>query len=98
MQEMAGDDVEVMGPQLASALQHARAAATPPQLAQEPQPREVADAVRQKEAVYCAMCMLNHMLASFVSFEEWLQASLLPEMSVVRVAAAGRGPVPSALL
>lgn len=85
---MVGDDVDVVGPQLAAALQHARAAAPPQQLAQEPQPPEVAEAARHKEAVYCAACMLSHMLTKFVHYEEWLQASLLPELSVVRP----RGP------
>jgi hypothetical protein len=70
-------------PHVLNALQAARMIPTHQQLVMSPQPAEVRDAMRCKEAAYLSACVLDSLQGS-LDVGEWLQGSLLPEMSLVR--------------
>lgn len=82
MQTLVDTDPAGLVPYVLSALQAARQTPSQQQLAMTPQTTEVRDAMRRKEAAYLAVCVLDCLKGS-LDVGEWLQGSLLPEMSLV---------------
>lgn len=83
LQTLVDSDPTGLVPQVLSALQAARSTPTHQQLLMNPQPPEVRDAMRCKEAAYLSACVLDSVQGS-LDVGEWLQGSLLPEMNLVR--------------
>lgn len=78
-------DAPQLAPLLANAVQMARQMAPAAALAIPALDQATLEAVRHKEAIYCAACTLAYELYDHIDFVEWLQGSLLPELAVVRV-------------
>lgn len=82
MQTLVDTDPARLVPHVLSALQAARLTPTHQQLVMSPQPPDVRDAMRRKEAAYLSACVLDTVQGS-LDVGEWLQGSLLPELSLV---------------
>lgn len=82
VQTLVDTDPAGLVPHVLSALQAARMTPTHQQLVMNPQPPEVKDAMRRKEAAYLSACVLDPLKGS-LDVGEWLQGSLLPELSLV---------------
>lgn len=83
VQELVSSDEQVLGPMLVAEVQRARA--TPPATAAAAAAgADAAAALRAKEGVYAAACILEFQLFDYLDFSEWLRGSLLTELSTVR--------------